>query len=94
PRLLIAFLGEKDKLASTGKKRILDWSDDGTLSVSVVFASGESSVTLSGYAPSAPTATATSGAVGSVQYDSAQKRFTLAVMPSASAASIRLHLLS
>ncbi|MEP7052016.1 MAG: hypothetical protein ABJB12_16745 [Pseudomonadota bacterium] len=88
----IAFLGEKDKVASTGKKRIADWSDDGTLSVSVVFASGESSVTLSGYAPSAPTATATSGAVGSVQYDSAQKRFTLAVMPSASAASIRLHL--
>jgi hypothetical protein len=37
-------------------------------------------------------ASATSGAVEPVEYDSAQKRFTLAVMPSGTAASIRLHL--
>ena len=88
----IAFLGEPGKLAATGKKRIADWSDDGTLTVAVVFASGESSVTLTGYAPSPPMATATSGSVGTVQYDSTQKRFTVAVTPSGAAASIRLHL--
>ena len=65
---------------------------DMTLSVDVVFASSESSVTLTGYAPSAPMASATSGTVGTVQYDPTQKRFTLAVMPSGAAASIRLHL--
>jgi hypothetical protein len=88
----IAFLGEQGKLASTGAKRITDWSDDGTLAVSVTFASGETSVTLMGYAPSAPTATADTGGVGTVQYDSATKRFTVSVSPSGSSATVKLHI--
>lgn len=88
----IAFLGEQGKLAAAGKKRITDWSDDGTLAVSVAFASGEKSVTLMGYAASAPTATADTGTVGAVQYDATSKLFTVAVTPAAAAASVKLHL--
>jgi hypothetical protein len=88
----IAFLGEQGKLAAAGKKRITDWSDDGTLTVSVAFAAGEKSVTLAGYAASAPTATADMGAVGAVQYESAAKRFTVAVMPTGTSAIVKLHL--
>lgn len=88
----IALLGEQGKLAPLGGKRISDWSDNGTLSVSVAFASGETSVTLSGYAPSAPMATADTGTVGSVQYDATSKRFTFPVSASGSSASVKLHL--
>ena len=88
----IAFLGEQGKLAPLGSKRISDWSDDGMLSVSVLFASGETSVTLTGYAPSAPVAMADTGTVGAVQYDASSKRFTVSVSPSGSSASLKLHL--
>ncbi len=88
----IAFLGEQGKLASTGAKRISDWSDDGTLTASVAFAAGESSVTLMGYAPSAPTATASAGTVGPVSYDASSKRFTVSVSPAGSSATVKLHL--
>ena len=88
----IAFLGEQGKLAAAGKKRISDWSDDGTLTVSVAFAAHETAVTLTGYAPTAPIATASTGSVSAVQYDTTQKRFTLAVMPSSGSATVKLHL--
>ncbi len=46
----IAFLGDKDKIAATGKKRIADiTSAKGTLTVKVLFSEGETSVTLEGY---------------------------------------------
>ncbi|MFL5307636.1 MAG: hypothetical protein ACJ8F1_20620 [Polyangia bacterium] len=88
----IAFLGEQGKIAPLGSKRISDWSDNGTLSVSVAFAAGETSVTLTGYAASAPTATADTGTVGAVQYDATSKRFTLSVSPAGSSASLKLHI--
>jgi hypothetical protein len=88
----IAFLGEQGKLAAAGKKRISDWSDDGKLAVSVAFGARETSVTLTGYAPSAPTATASTGAVGAVQYDASSKRFTVVVMPAGGSATVELHL--
>jgi hypothetical protein len=88
----IAFLGEQGKLASLGAKRISDWSDNGTLAVSVVFGQGETSVTLTGYSASAPVATADTGTVGSVQYDATSKRFTVSVSPAGSSASLKLHL--
>ncbi len=88
----IAFLGEQGKIAPLGNKRISDWSDDGTLSVKVLFASGETSVTLTGYAPTAPVATADTGTVGAVQYDATSKRFTVPVTAAGSSASLKLHL--
>jgi len=88
----IGFLGEPGKVAAAGKKRITDWSDDGTLTVSVAFAAGEKSVTIAGYAASAPVASADSGAVGAVQYDGAKKQFSVSVMPTGMSAIVKLHL--
>jgi hypothetical protein len=88
----IGFLGEQGKLAALGKKRIVDWSDNGTLAASIAFAAGEKSVTLMGYAASAPVVTADVGTVGAVQYDATAKRFTVAVTPSGSSASVKMHL--
>ena len=75
----IAFLGDAGKFVSTGDKRISHLSDNGTVSASVAFASNEHSVTLHGYAPAAPTATASDGSVGSVSYNSTTHLFTVTV---------------
>jgi hypothetical protein len=87
----IAFAGDPGKFVSLGKKRISQLSDNGTLSVSVAFASGETTVTLHGYAASQPTAAASSGAVGAVSWDSGTKMFTVPVTPSNGAAILTLH---
>jgi hypothetical protein len=86
----IAFLGDAGKFVSLGKKRIASLADDGTLSVSVAFASGETSVTLHGYALSQPTATAGVGGVGEVAWDAATATFTIAVTPASGSATITL----
>jgi hypothetical protein len=75
----IAFLGDAGKFVSTGDKRIAHLSDNGTVSATVAFAANENSVTLHGYAPSAPTVTATDGSAGSVSYDTATHLFSVTV---------------
>ncbi len=75
----IAFLGDAGKFVSTGDKRIAHLSDNGTVNATVAFAANEHSVTLHGYAPSAPTVTATDGSAGSVSYDSATHLFSVPV---------------
>jgi hypothetical protein len=77
----IALLGDRGQYVSLGKKRITSLSDDGAVHVSVSFAGGETSRTLFGFAPSAPTATATSGGAGAVSYDPPTGRFTVDVTP-------------
>ena len=58
----IAFLGDKGKFVSTGKQRIASLKDDRTeLTVGVLFAPGENSVVLHGYALRPPEAIAQSG---------------------------------
>jgi hypothetical protein len=87
----IAFLGDLGKFVPLGKKRITQLSDNGTLSVSIAFASMETAVTLRGYGPAKPTVTATTGSVGAVAYDAATKLFTVSVSGSGGTASIALH---
>jgi hypothetical protein len=87
----IALLGDQGKIVSLGKKRVTELTDDGTLSASLVFASGEGPVTLHGYAPSAPTVQATVGAVGPVKYDESTKIFTVQVSPRNAAATVTMH---
>jgi hypothetical protein len=88
----IALLGDTSKFVSLGKQRIAQLQDNGAISVTVSFAANESSVTLTGYAPGTPTATATSGSVGTVTYNSTTRIFTVPVMPGASqSAVIQLH---
>ena len=82
----IALVGDAGAYAASGKKRLSDVSDDGAIHTTVEFAAGESSVTLHGYAPTAPTATASQGSVDPVVYDSATQRFRVDVHPRSQAA--------
>ncbi len=76
----IAFLGDADKIASTGKQRIAEIreSDEG-LRVKVLTAPGETAVTLHGFAEDAPICQLANGKPMPVQYDSATKHFSVAV---------------
>ena len=84
----IAFLGDQGEFVSLGQKRISQLADDGTVRATVEFARGEQAVTLHGYAPAAPTVTATGGAVDGLSYDAATQRFQFAVHPDAAPASV------
>jgi len=86
----IAFLGDKGKFVSLGKKRISAFSDDGTIGATVQFATGEGPVTLQGYASKAPTVTATAGTVAPVAYNSSTQRFTVAVTAAGTSATIKI----
>ncbi|MFC0542783.1 hypothetical protein [Kutzneria chonburiensis] len=77
----IAFLGDAGKFVSLGGKRISQLSDNGTVHATVAFASSEKSVTLHGYAPSAPQVTATDGSAGTVSYNASTHLFTVSVTP-------------
>ncbi|MGH7248995.1 MAG: hypothetical protein ACREH9_12910, partial [Pseudomonadota bacterium] len=77
----IAFLGDAGNFVSLGKKRIAQLTDDGTLEATVLFAPGEASRTLFGYAPAAPVAMAMGGSATAVRYDRSTQLFRLAVSP-------------
>lgn len=78
----IAFLGDKDKIVSTGKQRIASLKDEpGSLSVEVLLAPTETAVTLHGYADAAPSVNVTPGEADPVQYDATTKHFTVSIKP-------------
>ena len=83
----IAFLGDVGKIAATGKKRIAEIKDEnGSLQVTVLFAKGESSVTLQGYSET-PVVTDK----GKTSFNPFPRIFTL-VLPSNNQQRITLHL--
>jgi hypothetical protein len=87
----MAILGDTGHFVTLGKKRVTALEDDGTVSLTVAFAAGEKSRTLCGYSPNAPEASAQSGAIGPLTYDSATRLFSLPVMPGAGGtATIRI----
>ncbi len=76
----IAFLGDQDKIASTGKQRIADIRESAeSLKVTVLTAPGESAVTLHGFAEVAPICQLADGKGLPVRYDDVTKHFTVAV---------------
>jgi hypothetical protein len=77
----IGFLGDAGKFVSWGKKRISQVSDSGSVQATITFATGETSLTMYGYAPSQPNVTATDGTVGAVAYNSATGIFSYSVSP-------------
>ncbi len=83
----IAFLGDLGKFVPLGKKRVSDLSDDGVLEATLAFAPGEQSIVVQGWAPSAPSASATEGGVGRVTYDEVTGRFRVEVFPGESGAA-------
>ncbi|HEY2694839.1 MAG TPA: carbohydrate-binding protein [Pseudonocardiaceae bacterium] len=79
----IAFLGDAGKFVAHGDKRIPHLTDDGTLHVTVQFTPGEGAIVLHGYAPTPPSAVATSGGISATTYDTTTQRFALTVTASA-----------
>jgi len=76
----IGLIGDAGKFVSGGHKRISHLQDTGTnVQATVAFASGEGAVTLHGYAPKAPTVTASNGSVGSIGYDGGTHLFSFTV---------------
>jgi hypothetical protein len=76
----IAMLGDAGQFVSLGRKRITSLSDDGSVHVSVAFASGEAGRMLYGYAPGAISVSATGGFVSRV-FRSANGLFRIHVRP-------------
>jgi len=82
----IALLGDAGKFVGTGRQRVAALRDaPGRLTTTVLFAPGEPTVTLHGYAATAPRVAASGGAAGPVAYDSVTGHFMVTVSPSASA---------
>ena len=76
----IALLGDEGKFVGTGRQRLAVIQDaPGRRTAVVLFAPGEAAVTLHGYAPVAPRAAASGGAVGPVAYDPATGHFAVRV---------------
>jgi hypothetical protein len=79
----VAFLGDRGLFAALGQKRIEALDDDGSVHAAVVFADGETQVTLHGYAPAPPTVTSADARVDDVEYDPQTQRFSIVLRPSA-----------
>lgn len=77
----MALLGDTGQFVTLGKKRVMSLTDDGALQFSIAFAKGETSRTIEGYSPEAPTATALAGGIGRLSYDPIAHRFTIPVVP-------------
>jgi autotransporter-associated beta strand protein len=80
----IAFLGDTNKFITLGKKRISTMTDAGVLKVTALFATGETNLTLTGYAPSAPYIGALTGTFGVMSYDPASHLFSIGLAPDGS----------
>jgi hypothetical protein len=78
----IAVLGDLGQFAAMGKKRVAALTDDGTARVTVAFAPGETSRTITGYSPAPPAVTVVEGAVGLVSWDRTTRLFQVTAMPS------------
>ena len=87
----MAVIGDLGQFVPLGKKRISSLTDNGRVSLTVVFANGEDSRVIAGYSPFRPVARAVTGAVGPLAYDAATQQFRISVTPGADgSASIRI----
>ncbi len=77
----MAVLGDTEKIATAGRQRIREISDDGRLRLTMLFAPGESAQTIFIYAPQRPRAVASSGQLQSQFYDAATKLLHLTLLP-------------
>jgi hypothetical protein len=84
----IAVLGDAGHFVGMGKKRVTDFSDDGTVRLTIAFAAGEASRTIHGYSPDAPVVapaaapfTGSDAVISDVDYDAATGHFTIELKP-------------
>jgi hypothetical protein len=75
----VSFLGDEGKLVPLGKKRIASVADDGTLRVRVLFAPGEETVRLHGFAARRPDFVVESGKAGPLEYEEKTGEFRLPI---------------
>jgi hypothetical protein len=76
----IAILGDTDQFVTMGKKRVTAFTDRGAARVTIAFAAGETSRTITGYASAAPIVLAMDGSsVGPVAYDDTTHLFKVTV---------------
>lgn len=90
----IGFLGDAGKFVSWGKKRFTQLSDTGSVQATMIFAQGETSLTVYGYSPKQSTVTASNGSVGPVNYNSATGLFNVAVSPGSGGGSATINVSS
>lgn len=89
----IAVLGDRAHFVSMGKKRILQFRDNGQVQISVSFAQGEHVRTIQGYAPAMPKVTRLHGVLGTISYDAVTRLFMINVGPATDlAATIQIGL--
>ena len=87
----VAIVGDTDQFVTMGKKRVVGYTDHGAARVRVAFAAGETSRTITGYSPVAPTVHAIEGSIGPVTYDDTSHLFRVPVMAgTGGSASIRI----
>jgi hypothetical protein len=78
----VALFGDADKFVPDGRKRIAALEDaPQRLTATVLFAPGEDSVRLFGYAPRPPAVKAQEGSSGEVSFDGKTGRFEVRVSP-------------
>jgi hypothetical protein len=76
----IAFFGDSGKFVSTGRQRISRIKDQpGKLTAAVLFADGEKTIELRGYAGAKPSVAVQDGTAGDVIFDSPSRHFTVKV---------------
>lgn len=81
----IAFMGDRNDFVGTGKMRVAAIKDSpGQFETTVLFARGESEISLHGYAAYEPQVAAHGGHAANLQYDSATGEFTVTISPDAS----------
>jgi hypothetical protein len=85
----VAFFGDQGKYVSNGRQRIVHIRDSSeNLMVAVLFAAGEKSVRVFGYAKEKPDVSAASGSVGDLDYDKKTGRFSVDVMPASKVSNL------
>lgn len=88
----IALLGDASKIVPLARKRFTSVSNKGAVNATLVFAEGETSVTLTGYSRHKPRVTAVEGSVSNLRYDAATEVFSVAVSPAALARGARIRI--
>jgi len=77
----IGLLGDLGQFVPLAKQRILSWTDDGTVNLTVAFAPGETSRTIHGYSTTAVMVTAQEGTAGTASFDATTQRFQFDLSP-------------
>jgi hypothetical protein len=87
----MAIVGDAGHFVTMGRKRVTGIADRGAVEMTVAFARGETSRTITGYSPVPPMVLAPEGSVRSVKYDHTTKLFQATVAPGASGtATVRI----